>query len=59
VSWCAARSPGRNLLREYLQARILAELQRAGAMLSLAFQGGTALRFLYGLPRYSAVNSSF
>jgi hypothetical protein len=44
---------GRNLLREYLQARILAELQRAGAMLSLAFQGGTALRFLYGLPRYS------
>jgi hypothetical protein len=41
---------GRNLLREYLQARILAELQRAGAMLSLAFQGGTAL---YGLPRYS------
>jgi len=44
---------GRNLLREYLQARILAELQRAGAMLSLAFQGGTALRFLYSLPRYS------
>ena len=44
---------GRNLLREYLQARILAELQRAGAMLSLAFQGGTALRFLYALPRYS------
>ena len=41
---------GRNLLREYLQARILAELQRAGAMLSLAFQGGTALRFL---SRYS------
>ena len=50
MSCCAARSPGRNLLREYLQARILAELQRAGAMLSLAFQGGTALRFL---SRYS------
>jgi len=50
VSCCAARSPGRNLLREYLQARILAELQRASAMLSLAFQGGTALRFL---SRYS------
>ena len=43
----------RNLLREYLQARILEGLQRAGAMSSLAFQGGTALRFLYGLPRYS------
>lgn len=44
---------GRNLLREYLQARILESLQRAGAMSALAFQGGTALRFLYGLPRYS------
>lgn len=44
---------GRNLLREYLQARILEGLQRAGAMSTIAFQGGTALRFLYGLPRYS------
>ena len=44
---------GRNILREYLQARILEGLQRAGAMSALAFQGGTALRFLYGLPRYS------
>ena len=44
---------GRNLLREYLQARILEGLQRAGAMSALAFQGGTAVRFLYGLPRYS------
>ncbi len=44
---------GRNVLREYLQARILEGLQRAGAMSPLAFQGGTALRFLYGLPRYS------
>ena len=44
---------GRNILREYLQARILERLQRAGAMSALAFQGGTALRFLYGLPRYS------
>lgn len=44
---------GRNVLREYLQARILEALQRAGAMSPLAFQGGTALRFLYGLPRYS------
>ena len=44
---------GRNVLREYLQARILEGLQRAGAMSPLAFQGGTALRFLYGLGRYS------
>jgi hypothetical protein len=44
---------GRNLAREYLQARILAALQRAGAMIPLAFHGGTALRFLYGHSRYS------
>jgi len=44
---------GRNLAREYLQAQILASLQRAGAMIPLAFHGGTALRFLYGIPRYS------
>ena len=44
---------GRNVLREYLQARVLEGLQRAGAMSVLAFQGGTALRFLYNLPRYS------
>jgi len=43
----------RNLTREYLQALILQSLQRAGAMVSLAFHGGTALRFLYSLPRYS------
>ena len=44
---------GRNLLREYLQARILEGLQRAGAMVPLASHGGTALRFLYAIPRYS------
>ena len=44
---------GRNLAREYLQARILGALQRSGAMLSLAFHGGTALRFLYGYERFS------
>jgi Nucleotidyl transferase AbiEii toxin, Type IV TA system len=43
----------RNRMREYLQARILVGLQRAGAMIPLAFQGGTALRFLFALPRYS------
>ena len=44
---------GRNLVREYLQARILESLQRAGAMVPLAFHGGTALRFLYTIPRFS------
>ena len=44
---------GRNMVREYLQARILECLQRAGAMVPLAFHGGTALRFLYAIPRYS------
>jgi hypothetical protein len=44
---------GRNLLREYLQARILGALQRNGAMIPLAFHGGTALRFLYGHGRFS------
>jgi len=43
----------RNIVREYLQARILESLQRQGAMVPLAFQGGTALRFLFNLPRYS------
>ncbi len=46
-------SHARNLAREYLQARLLGALQRAGAMIPLAFQGGTALRFLYHIPRYS------
>lgn len=50
-----ARAPlqARNIAREYLQSRILGALQRAGAMTSLAFQGGTCLRFVFGLPRYS------
>lgn len=41
------------LAREYLQARILLAMQDAGAMIPLAFQGGTALRFLFDLPRFS------
>lgn len=51
----AAPTPvaARNTAREYLQARILGSLQRAGAMIPLAFQGGTALRFLYSTARYS------
>nr|MDQ3007495.1 nucleotidyl transferase AbiEii/AbiGii toxin family protein [Chloroflexota bacterium] len=43
----------RNQAREYLQALILQSLQRAGAMTALTFHGGTALRFLFSLPRYS------
>lgn len=43
----------RNVTREYLQARILGALQAAGAMIPLAFHGGTALRFLYASARYS------
>jgi len=42
-----------NLVREYLQAHILRSTQEAGAFAALAFQGGTALRFLYGLRRFS------
>lgn len=51
----AAPTPahGHNLAREYLQARILGALQQAGAMIPLAFHGGTALRFLYANARYS------
>ncbi len=49
----AAGPAARNLAREFLQAFILAALQRAGAMVPLAFQGGTALRFLYSIRRHS------
>jgi predicted nucleotidyltransferase component of viral defense system len=41
------------VIREYLQARILEVLQRSGAFQDWAFLGGTALRFLYRLPRFS------
>jgi len=43
----------RNIIREYVQAQILSILQNEGAMMPLAFHGGTALRFLFQLPRYS------
>lgn len=43
----------RNMTREYLQARILQLLQESGAFATWIFHGGTALRFLYRLPRYS------
>jgi predicted nucleotidyltransferase component of viral defense system len=43
----------RSTAREYLQARILLSLQDHGAFENWSFVGGTALRFLYQLPRYS------
>lgn len=42
-----------NLLREYLQALILRSFQESEGFRPLAFVGGTALRFLHGLPRFS------
>jgi predicted nucleotidyltransferase component of viral defense system len=43
----------RCLAREYLQARLLQSLQDRGAFNTWAFQGGTALRFLYSMARFS------
>ena len=42
-----------NLLREYLQALTLRSLHESEAFNNLAFVGGTALRFAYGLQRFS------
>lgn len=52
----AARSPasdGKNLLREYLQSRVLRIMQAERAFIPLAFTGGPALRFRYGAARFS------
>ncbi len=49
----APRRDATNVMREYLQARVLQTLQERGAWRSVAFMGGTALRFLYGIPRFS------
>lgn len=42
-----------NRLREYLQAFVLRSFHDSEAFRQLAFVGGTALRFLHGLPRFS------
>jgi len=42
-----------NTMREYLQAYALRVLHEEGMFRYAAFLGGTALRFLYGLPRFS------
>lgn len=44
---------GMNVLREYLQACALRSLHESRAFEKLSFVGGTALRFLFDLPRYS------
>jgi predicted nucleotidyltransferase component of viral defense system len=43
----------RCVVSEYMQARLLQCLQDSGAFETWAFVGGTALRFLYGMPRFS------
>jgi hypothetical protein len=42
-----------NRLREYIQAFVLRSLHESEAFHSLSFVGGTALRFLHNLPRFS------
>ena len=52
----ATRAPvdaRRNLAREYLQHYLLRLLQQHGRQRELAFCGGTALRLLHELPRFS------
>ena len=49
----ANRGQALNSLREYLQALVLRSFHEAEAFRCVAFVGGTALRFLHGLPRFS------
>jgi predicted nucleotidyltransferase component of viral defense system len=42
-----------NTMREYLQSYILRIMHNSGVFRYTAFLGGTALRFLYHLPRFS------
>lgn len=44
---------GLSALREYLQACALRSLHESEAFMCLSFVGGTALRFLFNLPRFS------
>jgi len=43
----------RNILKEYLQENILYIIYRTGLLGELIFEGGTALRFLFDLKRFS------
>ena len=49
----------RCIVREYLQARTLECLQENGAFVDWAFVGGTALRFLYSMPRCKPSQKNF
>lgn len=42
-----------NLLREALHHLLLQEADRKGAFSQICFLGGTALRMIYGLDRFS------
>ncbi len=53
VSGVADPSGKLNLLREYVQAMVLRSLHESEAFVNLAFVGGTALRFIHDLPRFS------
>ncbi len=53
VSNTADPAEKQNLMREYIQACALRSLHEAGAFKNLSFVGGTALRFLFALPRFS------
>lgn len=53
VQAVAGSADKQNLLREYVQESVLRSLHESEAFLCLSFVGGTALRFLHGLPRFS------
>lgn len=53
VAGVSAPAEKLNLLREYLQALTLRSLHESEAFINLAFVGGTALRFIAALPRFS------
>ena len=42
-----------NILREYIQVQVLRSLHESEAFVNLSFVGGTALRFIFNLPRFS------
>jgi hypothetical protein len=53
VSNRPAAVDGVNLMREYLQSTVLATMQAARSLRPLAFHGGTCLRFVYRIARFS------
>ncbi|MBM4387650.1 MAG: nucleotidyl transferase AbiEii/AbiGii toxin family protein, partial [Deltaproteobacteria bacterium] len=42
-----------NVMREYIQIVVLRTIFERGRFAQLTFVGGTALRFIFGLPRFS------